>query len=509
MDPSQVQPLVNTGQIAQAQSLFDTFAWETFLALNSPADANGNPDTSVQTDDPQQPRVWEFFRESGSVFLPDGAQPEPWNSASFKTLAAQVKRGEAPKRRLWMTSLGSRKSANEANQLDESFQAFTGPLVDLNGNWVRYEVLINKTEFDYIYQNELYNLDGQATFTAKGPINFPANDGTNQPGSMEIKLAWKQLAGNDDPSRFFVRQGQVVHYDAGPDGVQTVGRVTTETMGLVGMHIAVRTQSSPTWLWATFEHVDNVNVNSLDLDSKGRTRRPNFYNPETPVAPVNQLPPQNARLASGAPLTTWAENLTTTPTQVLQVLPVPGGTEAINAKFQAMLLSQGSVFKNYKLIGTQWPTAPNFPAFPGGMLFGTNNSSSPESIIYKTPGKMVPTYLINTTMETFFQLGNQKAGPLEEDDRLPSGTVSDSQIVFGTESCVGCHYSAGACIGFKTDLQGRLVLDANGKRIPIFGKNANSGLTGSANYSWLLQMRAQAKPYPPALNQVKRSKPTP
>lgn len=498
VDRSVVQPLVDTGQIAQAQKLFDTFAWETFLALNSPADANGNPDFNVQKDDPQQPRVWEFFRESSSVFLPDGAQPEPWAGSFSKKLTAQVKRREAPTRRLWMTSLGSQKSANESSLLDESLQAFTGPLVDLNGNWVRYEVLINKTEFDYLNQNELYNLDGQAAYTAKNVIDFPPNDGTNRHGSMEIKLAWKQLAGNDDPSRFFVRQGQVIHYDADPNGVQKVGRMTTETMGLVGMHIAVRTESSPTWVWATFEHVDNVNANPLELDSKGHPRRPNFYNPETPAAPVNQLPPQNARTAPGAPLTTWVESLTTTPTQVLQVLPVPGGTEAINTMFQATLQSQGSVFRNYKLIGTQWPTAPTFPAFPGGMLFGTNNSSAPESIIYKTPGKVVPTYLVNTTMETFFQLGNQKAGPLEEDDRLPSGMVSDSQMVFGTESCVGCHYSAGACIGFKTDLQGRLVLDANGKRIPIFGKDANAGRTGNANYSWLLQMRAQPKPYTPA-----------
>jgi hypothetical protein len=284
-------------------------------------------------------------------------------------------------------------------------------------------------------------------------------------------------------------------------------------MGLVGMHIAVRTQSSPTWVWSTFEHVDNVNVNPLDLDSKGNTRRPNFYNPETPVAPVNQLPPLNARTAPGAPLTTWAENLTTTPTQVLQVLPVPGGTESVNAQFQARLQSQGSIFKNYRLIGTQWPTVPTFPAFPGGMGFGSNNSSAPESIVYKTPGKVVPTYLVNTTMETFFQLGNQKAGPLEEDDRLPSGTVSDPEVVFGTESCVGCHFSAGAAIGFKTDLQGRTVLDANGKRIPIFGKDASDGRTGSANYSWLLQMRAQAKPYSPppsaATIPVKTSQATP
>jgi hypothetical protein len=507
-----VRQLVSAGQLAQAQALFDVFSWQAFLALNSPADVNGNPALTQTPDNLQAPRVWEFFRESGSVFLQDGARPEPWGGTSTKKPAAQASRREAAGRRLWMTNIGSPRAGHAPPLADESLQAFTGPLVDLNGNWVRYEVLINKTEFDYIYQNELYNLDGQAAFSARGPIEFPANDGTKQHGSMELKLAWKQLAGNDDPTRFFVRQAQVVHYDAGPDGVLKIGRTTLETMGLVGMHIAVRTQSSPTWIWATFEHVDNVNVNPL-LGGVRPPLRPNFYNPETPVAPVNVLAAHNARTTAGAALTTWAENLTTTPTQVLQVLPVPGGTEYVNSLVQEQLRNQGSIFQYYKLIGTQWPTEPKFPAFPGGMLFGTNDSAAPESIVYKTPGKVVPVYLANTTMETFFQLGNQKAGPLAEDDRLPSGVVSDSQIVFGTESCVGCHYSAGACIGFKTDLQGRPVLDANGKRIPIFGKNANAGLTGSANYSWLLQMRAQARPYPPSRSTppipVKTSQTTP
>jgi hypothetical protein len=35
--------------------------------------------------------------------------------------------------------------------------------------------------------------------------------------------------------------------------------------------------------------------------------------------------------------------------------------------------------------------------------------------------------------------------------------------------------------------------DANGRKIPIFGKNGVEGLTGSANFSWLLQIEAKSK----------------
>jgi hypothetical protein len=33
----------------------------------------------------------------------------------------------------------------------------------------------------------------------------------------------------------------------------------------------------------------------------------------------------------------------------------------------------------------------------------------------------------------------------------------------------------------------------NGEKQPIFGINSNDGRTGSANYSWLLQMEAKFK----------------
>jgi len=119
------------------------------------------------------------------------------------------------------------------------------------------------------------------------------------------------------------------------------------------------------WMWATFEYVDNVNANEH----------------ETGVG-------------------------------------LHGKLAAVPPKFQKLLSDQGSVFRYYELVGTQWPVQPGFPAFGGG------NGSAPESIAFKAPGRVVPVYLVNTTMESHFQKGNQPAGPLEEDDRLPPGFLS-------------------------------------------------------------------------------------
>jgi hypothetical protein len=94
-------------------------------------------------------------------------------------------------------------------------------------------------------------------------------------------------------------------------------------------------------------------------------------------------------------------------------------------------------------------------------------------------------------------LGKQQAGPLEQDDRLASTAPPiDSTMVEGTESCVGCHYSAGICIGFQKKDDGSYVLDGQGQRIPIYGENGHFGKTGNAAFSWLLQIEAKSKPVP-------------
>ena len=56
------------------------------------------------------------------------------------------------------------------------------------------------------------------------------------------------------------------------------------------------------------------------------------------------------------------------------------------------------------------------------------------------------------------------------------GTVNT--LIFGTEGCMGCHYSASIATGKTT---------TNGKQTAIYGASA------AADFSWLLQLKAQFK----------------
>ena len=487
-------------QIPEAQRLFDIFAWQAFIALNWPSLPDGKPDNAKNMGDNKAPRVWMSWRTNDSVYKPDGSRPDPWEPA--KVLAER-------EHFLWRSSKMLDESRSAVNELSDSMQAFTGPLVDQSGIFVRYESYIDKAEFDYIVTNELYNQEGQIEFVAtKGQeIDFPANETGPQPkhGSMAIKLAWKQLGENDMPERYFTREAIVVSTSFDDSG-KPVKTKSKQLMGLVGMHVTALTQSSPNWIWATFEQVDNVVADDLEfgrtLKGEQRRVRPNFNNPDMPTKLVNQLPPKNAPPnAPNGNFTTWDEKKTTNPVQLTRLVPNPPATQELNRQVQALLRGQGSVFQYYELVGAQWPVQPGFPAFAGGA------GSAPESILFKAPGRVVPVYLVNTTMESYFQKGEQVAGPLEEDDRLPAGFFADKPtepvtpdrtLVFGTESCVGCHFSAGAAVAFKRDENGKLVRDpATGLKIPIYGKNGSFGQTGNAHYVWQLQLKARQKESPP------------
>lgn len=160
---------------------------------------------------------------------------------------------------------------NAANIGGDIKQAFTGPLIDQNGNFVFYEILIDPNEVSYLCETKLYNINGQIAFASSGgKVNMPSGrPQQNGSGSFELKLAWKVMEpGKDDESRFFVEDARIM--DIGPDGKPIERNVK---VGLVGMHIGHKSETSAQWIWATFEQVDNLDIDPV-AHPKGH---PSFY----------------------------------------------------------------------------------------------------------------------------------------------------------------------------------------------------------------------------------------
>lgn len=484
--PCDVPPAnAQTGdQLVDIQRLFEIYGWQQFIAMNWPFQ-DGH--ALSQLSDNGYPR-WQKWKEAFDVYLPQGATPSDWADGRQipSGLCNNIPAGY--NRVLYRTS-----KTGAPNVADEINQAFTYPMWDQNGNIVRYEVAMNLPEFDFVRDNTLYNIEGQIDYNKqhKQGVVFPSgSNATQQPGAIEIKLAWKILTADDIASRYLVDKALIVDPNSGDCDPATVG--------LVGMHISQKTVNSPQWIWSTFEHVDNLDVNPLASNVK----KPSFFDPNCATCAHNVLPEVG--------LDGKKRN------QVARVIPIPKTTVALNTEVQTLLKQQNSVLQYYNLVGTQWPVfAQCLPANPGAAeqvvsvqayqsMAEFKNCRMPQpfkmtpllaakyhytgpmqgefvvinsdewKIANKSGGQPNPVYLTNMTMETYFQKGNQTA------QFQIQGFPFDDSPVFGTESCIGCHYSAGSAVDY--------VVGPDGKsKVAVYGGSL------TADFSWLLQLKAQWK----------------
>jgi hypothetical protein len=367
------------------QDDFDLFSWQSFVAVNWPAGPDGNPKPGVSIG-PDVPTVWENWKESRDIFLPGGATPPPWGQ---DPPPPDVCKGQGAAT-LNLTQIGK-----TPNVLDESGEPFeTGPLIDQNGQYVRFAIMANQDMFNTIVSDGLYSKAGQARFAQ--PANFAQPKGSKNVGAIMVKSSWKVMGANDDVSRFHTIQALVYTNPGEHEGIAAACK--RQTVGLVGLHIAHKTADEPQWVWSTFEHVDNVPSQGEPIDKPHY----NFYDKNcTKNCDANEPPPRP-----------WNPNAAyTQPTQVVREIPLTASTKALNARYQAALLKNypGTVWANYELISTQWPT----------------NASNPTD----PTGNPAPSFLANATLETYIQ-----------------GKVPQT-----SSSCTACHNNATMTNGLSSD----------------------------------------------------------
>ncbi|HWF87374.1 MAG TPA: hypothetical protein VE980_22795 [Pyrinomonadaceae bacterium] len=364
----------NEQKLLAIQGDFDIYSWNTFIALNWPPgpDGNGDPNKTIgQYGD--NDTVWEHYRDVSDIFLAGGKKPS-WNGPV--TVPTQCKASYKPGMRI-LSQVG--KTPTVLTDFSQPFN--TGPLIDQNGNYTRYEILVNKPMFDYILQNTLYSKAGQKVFS--GTVKFPCGVLNGAEGAIMVKSSWKVISAADK-NRFHTQT--VLVYSPASQNPKYPASCSTKLMGLVGLHIGHKTNSGAQWLWSTFEHVDNAPTEA-DVANKKFKSQYNYYNPKcsgqncTP----NVVPPRP-----------WnPTKVSTFHSQVVRMNMFKGNEFAFesaaarNSDALKLLLgvNQNSVWQNYELISTMWPTnTGQCMATPGDPL-----------------GTPAPNFLANTTLETYIQ----------------------------------------------------------------------------------------------------------
>ncbi|MET0392770.1 MAG: hypothetical protein ABW019_06495 [Chitinophagaceae bacterium] len=362
---------------------FDVFSWQTFVALNWPSDSAGNPVGNSPSDFPDAPRVWERYTDPATIFghtntelllqLGDAGR----NGQKFFYMDSKAPVSLLPNNTIDMSLLTH-------NKLKGFLEADGHPLIDRNLNFVLYEIKLNPVETKYIVSNKLTTVQGIYSYAATSPggIELPASDSASgNPGIIEIKSSWRILvpALGDDTSRYYCRRATVYI-----DSLHTRNRksliLTNVQVGLVGMHIVRKTAKvSANQIWTTFEHIDNVPDNPQQAQQNNKQW--SFYNAACLNCPPN-TPPDTLTGDQGRYIweTTmpYAGSYAVKPpgqtpddsfgVQAVRVYPIYKYTEMVTQLWQNKL--KGTVWANYRLIGTQWqqaeispaPTAPNFLA---------------------------------------------------------------------------------------------------------------------------------------------------
>lgn len=353
-------PVDISPQPTQADAV--NFAWQEFVAVNWPAlpGQRGVPDLHKKIGQPGDV-VWNSWKTPGEVFTRNGAPPAGWNQYG-DSLPTQCRQAGATVGAYWLRRM-TKVPGNSGNAaMERAKEVVGGTLTDQHGNLVRFDVRLNKTDFDNIVSNVYYNVQGQDSARV---IDFPV-------GVMEVKASWREMTNADTPqvrARFFRRTAWIY---TPASGSQPPTCIQSE-VGLVGLHVTQKTPSRPQWTWATFEQVDNVPpfVPPGDTIVPPSPTLPYSFN--NPLCPPAKCVPNKSTEKNGHP--------TGIPTQVTRVVNVGAAAQQVNGQWQAALRNAmaTSPFQYYQLVDIQWPQNP----------------------ARRPAGNPAPGLLANTTMETY------------------------------------------------------------------------------------------------------------
>jgi hypothetical protein len=419
---------VPTGRSAGIQDLA-IFAWREFIALNwvamDPAGTGtrGQPNPnvdflSINADNNNNfpLLVWQTYRHKNELF-PAGGQTAP----SFDSSAPAYKYESQP-------TAADNATYDLFNNLDESSEIGLCTMFAHTNIRIVYEAKVNRTEFDYANKNGFTNCSGPncpslgaASFktsndlaqyggmcsTDPSIVSLPCGGATvdgDAEGAIEIKAAWRMLTDAEMASgRFYTHK--VIYYKGGQD-TESGGsqQYYNAVFGLVALHIIHKTKSFPTFVFATWEQVD-------DFDDA------NNSNPEN-LAFLNLLPPAPNNMLVFA---TRAHPIHS------QIPPV---NDAVHAAFKTK--APTTVWQYYKLVGVQAMPMNGPP--PSGAPSDTNSYYYLANIVVET----------NNTLQNFFGAAFSGGVPTQfQNIYLHDAAGSPFQM----GGCQGCHGAVGQALG--------------------------------------------------------------
>lgn len=377
------------------------FAWDVFVGLSWPAiDGRrgvSNTEAKLST---ARPVVWETYRNKVEVFPGQGSPPkgeDGFHQSPDYIYDPEKVPGAGDGRTSACSSVEG--SSVPFINLDEINQDLVysrdAPERPYPGQQILVLSKINKPMYDYIVERGWYGrVDVRPAIERTGmfvrqngespehdPMDFEKYISFPE-GSMEVKASYRQLRETEDGQRFHL--SPVRTYRAPPTGPCHVDSDQDgRRWGMVGFHFAYKTPSAPYFIWATFEHVDTLAGEDLDMPAMNpmliETRATEKKFQYLEIGDVEALPPSKIYFINQQGYRTpyyeyidVHKRLHATPDEVTE----------FNERI-ARLIEQSapsSPLKHYRLVSVQWKPldkeagAPYDGEQPSAIYYGANIS---------------------------------------------------------------------------------------------------------------------------------------
>jgi hypothetical protein len=428
VNPNGVNPdAIEAAGLENLQRGFDFYSWRTFVALNSPAD--GSRIEKSQADTRTRWEDMDNFKQLLDVMLPAKMQPPNWPTDKDGMEAEKVRLMPEGCRALYKPGMMVVKMIEES--FNEPFK--TGPLIDQQGHYAIFDILMNRQMFDYISQHHLFTKDGQKSAANSGlAVDFPpgqnsrAETPTQQAvvadtGAFMLKVSWKILGPDEIKAKNFHMVNALVSMPQ-PADPKMKSPCLPETLGLIGFHAVHKTASRPQWIWTSFEHFKNVPDKKNEVADRNFDGPYNFYdvNCKDNCADVNATPPRQFWQPDPALKLKFKD--AKFKSQIVRETPLTDAAKNMNKIFHSMV--HGTVWENYMLLSTQWPSVFGCTSLHSQ----SSDAPAPKTDFLKQPDmncSPAPTYFANSTLETY----------------------SQGEIPLASSSCIACH---GNAVGFQT-----------------------------------------------------------
>jgi len=185
--------------------------------------------------------VFEYFRQTSSIFLAKGAQPPPLGSdlPLPQEVQSYMQQHQIPEGTPW-------------HNLDSDIKVSGLDLKDKWNDNIRFSLRMNDSALSYLLTEKLFNADG--LLAATSPISFPSD-------ALELKTSWIWI---DAAAEEKLAELEPYYFIAYAYYTDTHGQMQIGQAALTGFHMVLNSQ--PGWVWSTFENIHNAEFTQVDYE---------------------------------------------------------------------------------------------------------------------------------------------------------------------------------------------------------------------------------------------------